>query len=378
MELLNSQQGVFKSNGVEFGLGRISGTNNIFGYVRYIIPGSDAATKNIQRGDAFVGVDGQTLNIDNYVNLLFGPNDNYILNMADISGGVITPNSREVALTKQEITENPVLVSTDLEVNGIKIGYIMYNDFTRNFDDELNEAFGRLKSAGVTELVLDLRYNPGGSVNSAAALASMITGQFNGTLFLKETWNSNIQSKFSESQTNTLFPSEVNGSAINSLNLNKVYVLALGSSASASELIINGLEPHIDVIHIGDVTTGKNEFSITLFDAPNADLRFSPRNLNEVNPNHTYAIQPLVGRNENSIGDSDYTSGLVPDITLEEDLSNLGVLGSPSEPLLARAIQEITNTISRSFISAPAMPIKEITNSKMFKPTKDNMYKELN
>ena len=67
VELLNSQQGVFKSNGVEFGLGRISGTNNIFGYVRYIIPGSDAATKNIQRGDAFVGVDGQTLNIDNYV-----------------------------------------------------------------------------------------------------------------------------------------------------------------------------------------------------------------------------------------------------------------------------------------------------------------------
>ncbi|WP_340063901.1 S41 family peptidase [Ascidiimonas aurantiaca] len=375
VELLNSQQGVFKSNGVEFGLGRITGTTNVFGYVRYIIPGSDAATKNIQRGDAFTGVDGQTLTLDNYVNLLFGSNDTYTLNMADISGGVITPNSREVSLTKQELTENPVLISTHFDVNGTKIGYVMYNAFTSNFDDELNDAFGQLKSARVTELVLDLRYNPGGSVNSSAALASMITGQFNGDLFLKGVWNSNVQNRVAR---NTEFPSQVNGSAINSLNLTKVYILALNSSASASELVINGLEPHINVIHIGDVTTGKNEFSITLFDAPNADLRYRPRNFNEINPNHTYAVQPLVGRNENSIGDSDYTSGLVPDIELKEDLSNLGVLGSQNEPLLARAIQEITGTISRSLISTPVIPIKEITNSKMFKPTKDNMYIELN
>lgn len=380
-ELFNSQQGIFKSNGVEFGLVQFSNNNNIYGYVRYIIPGSDAATKNIQRGDIFIGVDGQTLNLSNYIGLLFGNNDTYTLNMASIENNVISGNGQEVTLTKTELTENPVLVSKSLDVGGTKVGYIMYNGFTGSFDDQLNAAFGQLNSEGVTELVLDLRYNPGGSVASSAALASMITGQFNGDLFLKETWNSKVSATFTSQELETRFPSNTrNGQAINSLNLNRVYILALRSSASASELVINGLDPYINVVHIGTTTRGKNEFSLTLVDNRNTDSRgrpfLPPNNLNTLNPNHTFAIQPLAGRNENANSDSDYTSGLVPNIVLDEDLENLGVLGDENEPLLARALQEIGGSASRTFTKTPAMPIKEITNSKMFKPTKDNMYKD--
>jgi carboxyl-terminal processing protease len=375
--LLNSQQGNFKSNGVEFGLVRFANNNNIYGYVRYIIPGSDAASKNIQRGDIFTGVDGQTLNLNNYQDLLFGDNDTYTLNMADIENNVITPNGQEVSLTKTELTENPVLISKTLDVGGTKVGYVMYNAFTRTFDAQLNDAFGQLKSEGATELVLDLRYNGGGSVSSAAALASMITGQFNGDVFLKGIWSPKYQQALSEEARTTRFTNSLrDGTTINSLNLTKVYIIGLGSTASASELVINGLDPYINVIHIGDTTRGKNEFSITLLDKPNLNPPFATIDPSGANPNHTLALQPLVGKSENSVGDSDYTSGLVPDISLDEDLANLGALGDENEPLLARALQEI-GTVGRGMVTEPLMPIKEVTNSKMFLPTRDNMYVEL-
>ena len=59
------------------------------------------------------------------------------------------------------------------------------------------------------------------------------------------------------------------------------------------------------------------------------------------NPNHTYALQPLVLKTLNSIGNTDYFNGLDPDIILEENTANLGVLGDENEPLLALALQQI-------------------------------------
>src|SRR5690606_12543397 len=76
-ELVNSQQGIYKTNGVEFGLSKYSNSDDVFGYVRYILPNSDASTKNIRRGDVFVAVNGTTLTVDNYSELLFGQNDTY-------------------------------------------------------------------------------------------------------------------------------------------------------------------------------------------------------------------------------------------------------------------------------------------------------------
>ena len=82
-ELTNSLAGISKSNGLEFGLVRFQDSEDIFGFVRYIVPNSNASTVEIQRGDLFTGVDGQTLTTSNYIDLLFGENDTYILNMAN-------------------------------------------------------------------------------------------------------------------------------------------------------------------------------------------------------------------------------------------------------------------------------------------------------
>ncbi|MEX0360477.1 MAG: carboxyl-terminal protease, partial [Allomuricauda sp.] len=157
------------------------------------------------------------------------------------------------------------------------------------------------------------------------------------------------------------------------LNLSTVYVLATNSSASASELVMNGLAPYVDVVHIGETTRGKNEFSITLVDDVDNAYIYSSDRENQINPDNNWGIQPLVGRNENADGFFDYTDGLAPDIMLEEDLENLGVLGDPTEPLLARAIEEITGMTGKKSHSVQ-MPAKAFTGSRIETPLRDNMF----
>ncbi len=297
--------------------------------------------------------------------------------MADIADGVITPNGREVMLTKEEgLTENPVFIAETLDINNQKIGYLMYNGFTNEFDEDLNNAFGQFMADGVTDLILDLRYNSGGSVNSSRLLSSMIFSTNTNLLYLRQRWNDKIQAVFSGEDLEDYFASSTNaGSTINSLSLNRVYVLTTNSSASASELVINGLDPYIEVIKIGTTTRGKNEFSLTMVDDPDregAPYIYSPSREDQINPNNSWAIQPLVGRNENSVGFSDYTAGFAPDIELAEDLENPGILGDVNEPLLARAIEEITGISSKRDFTVKS-PLIEMTSSKMYQPMKDNM-----
>lgn len=374
--LTNSLAGISKSNGLEFSLFVFSGSDDIYGSVRYIVAGSDAATKNIARGDLFTGVNGQTLNRDNYRDLLFGDSDTYTLNMADVEGDQIVPNGQEVTLTKEEnLAENPILIDKIFEVSGKKIGYLMYNGFTNEYDEQLNEVFGRFVSGGVTDLVLDLRYNPGGSVRTSVFLSSMIYGTNTKDVFSKAIYNSKYQSILARENTDTrrfFADKTTNGTAINSLNLSKVYVLTTTGTASASELVINSLEPYVDVVQIGQKTRGKNEFSVTLVDDRGNRYIYNQERRNQIKQGNNWAIQPLIGRNENATGFSDYTEGLIPEIELEEDLANMGILGDQNEPLLAKAIEQITGSGKRNF--TVKMPANAMTDSKMFTATKDNMY----
>jgi C-terminal processing protease CtpA/Prc len=341
LELEGALQGTTKNNGAEFGISYKAGsTTELFGYVRYIIANSDASTKNIKRGDFFTAVNGTQLTISNYKSLLFGSNETYTLNLADYNGTAIVANGKSVELTKTVLSENPILINKVITSGAHKIGYLMYNGFYANYDTQLNQAFASLKSQGVTDLVLDLRYNGGGSVQTAARLASMITGQFTGKVFAKQQWNAKINTYFETNNPATLinsFTDKIGTTAINSLNLTKVYILTTKSTASASELVINGLEPHINVIQIGDVTTGKNVGSVTLYDSPT----FGAENRN---PKHKYAMQPIVLKIVNSIGFGDYFNGLQPDFLVKETISTYGILGDTSEPLLSYAIGKITGT----------------------------------
>jgi carboxyl-terminal processing protease len=353
------------NNGMDYGLRYKSGsTTDIYGWVRYIIPNSDAATKPITRGNIFYAINGTPLTIDNYRTLL--ANDTYTINLADYDGGNITPNGQSVSLTKTELAENPILLNTVITQNEKKIGYLMYNGFYSSYDSQLNTAFGNFLAQGVTHLVLDLRYNSGGSVSTATKLASMITGQFTGQLFARQQWNAKAQAYYEDNNPSSLENKFIGG--LNSLNLNKVYVLTTKSSASASELVINCLKPYINVVQIGDVTTGKNVGSITLYDSPT----FAKEN---VNPNHKYAMQPIVLKTVDKNGFGDYTTGIAPTLLLPENLNNLGVLGNVNEPLLNAAINQIIAS-GRQLPQVPSIIERDFIDAKSINPLRSEMYVE--
>ena len=333
VSLENALSGVTLNNGMEFGLVFYpDGSGDVFGYVRYVLPNSSAASTALQRGDIFNTIDGQQINETNYNDLL-AP-DTYSIGLATFDGFTITPTDTTIELTKSQITENPIHIAQTLTIEGQKVGYLMYNAFTRDFDPELNAVFGTFKNQGIDHLILDLRYNGGGSVETAVDLSSMFTGQFNNQKFYTEQWNQDRQAQYASPG---LFNTQIsNGDVINSLNLDRVYIITSARSASASELVINGLAPYITITQVGDTTTGKFQASFLLYDAPTPNFSRS-----QANVNHTYAMLPLVFKTVNAAGSTDYVDGLVPDIEQKENYANLGQLGTITEPLLAETLNQI-------------------------------------
>ena len=326
----------------------------MIGFVKYILKGSNAEEKNIKRGDLFTGVNGAVLTASNYRSLLFGNNMNYTLNMAAARNGSIFNTGVDVELTKEENFEiNPIQISEIINLDKIgqnenkKIGYLMYNQFVSNKSHELNQVFDNFKNEGVSELVIDLRYNGGGSIKNCVELASMITGQFTNEIFAEEQWNSKLlpylRNNFGKETLINRFRAVLeDGEEINSLNLNRVFIITSSESASASELLINGLSSYINVIQIGEKTVGKNVGSITVYDYID--------NEQTKNPDHTYAMQPIVLKIANNDGFADYADGLYPDYFIEEDLQDMGVLGTKDEPILSKVLDVINGT-SKSPIS---------------------------
>ena len=336
--LLQQLSGVFKSNGLEYLLFAEPGSNSkVFGVIKIVLNNSVASNLNLKRGQVFNAVDGVQMTRENFGKLL--NSESYTLNFAkyntndtpESSDDTIEPTSQSVKLVKEVYKENPVYLTKVIESNGMKIGYLVYNSFTADYDTQLNDAFAELKSQNVQHLVLDLRYNGGGSVNSAVLLGSMITGQFNEEVFSKLIYNEELQ----ELNSDYKFKNQLaKGQSINSLNLKKVYVLTTIGSASASELVINSLKPYIDVVQIGVNTRGKTQASMPIYDSP--DL--GPNN---VNPAHSYILLPLIANSVDKNGGIVPPDGIVPNIERVEHPATLGILGDVNEPLLAAALNSI-------------------------------------
>ena len=344
IELEQYLSGVSLSNGLNYGLVYLPNSNNeIFGYVRYVNNGSAADLANINRGDIFRSIDNIPLSIDNYSDLL--SQEIYTVNFAnyfnndteDISDDIIELNDINIELQKAPLIKNPVHHYSTLDYSGGKIGYLMYNQFVSNYDDYLKTIFSEFKSNSVDELILDLRYNPGGSINSAIVLASLITGQFENEIFNTEQWNNDIQNYWINNNPEYLINRFTTFQS--SLSLTRVYILTTRSSASASELIINCLKPYINVVQIGTPTYGKYQASVTLYDSEN----FSNQN---VNRSHNYALQPLVLKTLNVNGVTDYYNGINPDYEYEERAFDMGEVGDLNEPMLNFTLDIIDSRIS--------------------------------
>ncbi|OOG77425.1 S41 family peptidase [Algoriphagus sp. A40] len=341
-ELINALNGVNLEAGYEFILYRENPTSdNVVAEVSYIKKNSPASNVDLQRGDVINKINGTVLTIGNYQQLLGEIDGMHTLSYSrfdeESEGFVAKP---DVTLTAVQLAENPNFLDTIYTVNGEKIGYVVYHFFAPGpgenstaYDNEMDGIFGKFKAEGIDHLIVDFRYNSGGYVSSAVNLASLIApGVSSSSIFSKTKYNSYLMEELEQLrnvQTSFLAKNQNLG---NTMEGNRVYILTTSRTASASELIINGLKPYMDVAIVGDTTTGKNVGSIPFED--------------EENDQNNYGILPIVSQSFNSLDQSDYTEGFVPNITLKESQERLRPLGDINELLLRTAIGQITGITS--------------------------------
>lgn len=321
--------------------------------INYVVPGSAAAIAGLKRGDVITKVNGANLTSSNYTQLF---NSSFTVTIAatvqDTSSAIVTTDGKTVTITETSIDANPVAYYKLFESGTKKIGYLVYNGFESDYNDELNAAFAKMKADGVNELILDLRYNGGGSVETSEALASMITGQFTGQNYIYFDFNNkhNDEDGYDKLKDNIQYYTMVNSEPtksgdpvpINSLGLSKVYVLQSIGTASASELLINSLRKFIPVTTVGYESVGKFVGSITLYDSPSDDWT----SYDNRNKTHNWKLQPIVFAYYNKDRDANPTGGLIPNYEVNpyDYFNTIKEFGDLSDPALQKAMSLITGS----------------------------------
>lgn len=366
-EQLKSFAGTNKSYGIRLGpsLFNTETGGNVYIYIAYVVPNSPAEAAGLKRGDLIYRVDGTVMNPDNYqvINNLFNE-DTVTIGVGRFVDGVFQATGNDVEITRIEYAATPIQYFDIIDKGDKQIGYLVYNSFKYPFHGELNDVFGYFKDNDINELVLDLRYNGGGTVVTAAFLASMIKGDITpgqdafADLRYNSKRNEDKGSLYPFFSDVYLYDFDGNFDGTEPMNrltsIETLYVLTSPGTASASEMIINGLLPYMNVITIGGTTVGKNEGSITVVDSPGS--YDSPENRN---PDHTIGMQPIVFQIYNSLGENDYDNGFVPAIVIDEMeyATEIKPFGDITEPFLAAAISQITGTTAKMDLR-PSMNVK--------------------
>lgn len=322
--------------GMEFLLtGDPTGTTaHTFARVLYVLPDSPAEEAGIQRGDWISTIDQERITTDNYKQL--------------IQGGVISLKRNQLVQNENGLTWqvrdslnvgpsammeiNPFFLNKVFEVEGQKIAYLVYNEFATGpnnegtesvYNEQMKQIFAQFKAQSPDAFILDLRYNNGGFLQCAQALGSLLApASAMGKDFVNLTFNAQASPQVIR------YPFDKNYADAN-LNLDKVYILTGGQTASASEAVINGLIPYMgaeNVVLIGTKTEGKNV----------AMQQFK-------NETHGLTLWPVVAFVANANDEGNYSEGFNPHHELDENKqTHWYPLGDPEEYLLKNTLSLIT------------------------------------
>ena len=323
------------------------------GVVKYVFPNTPAAQAGITRGNIIDKIGGASITASNVGKFFEANTISVNVNNQDFA------NPRTVSLTPVTIQANPVLVDSIYkdrpEFAGKKIGYLFYTNFIGGFNPQLYNSFADFKAQGVTDLIVDLRYNHGGDNMAAVYLASLIaprTDVENKKPFFKLTFNSFLNEMTGGGIVDSLgVVGGITPLGAN-LNLNKVYIIATDDSYSAAELLTFCLRPYMQVVHIGSNTGGKFTASFTIHayndyeGTINTVYRSSSLSSADKNTLKNWAMQPIIAKYVDGTGKDFQNPGyLVPDIpvtSIENQPSAWKPIGSTDDYLLAKAITEIT------------------------------------
>ena len=277
-----------------------------------VFPESPAAEAGLGRGDRITQINGRqvaSMIADGSIGAAFGASDIGVA--SDIVFQTRAGAAGQARLVKRVVTIPTVSLTRAFDVDGRRVGYLFFRNFVTPSYAALDEAFAALRDAGVNELVLDLRYNGGGLVDVAVHLSSLIGGS---------TTAGQTMATYVHNSRNTALNKTLRFESVNPLNLSQLVVIATRSSASASELVINGLRPYMPVAIIGDTTYGKpvGQYGLTFCDKVLAPVSFSLRNAN---------------------GQGDYFEGLPATCGAADDADH--DLGDATEGSLAEALTYI-------------------------------------
>lgn len=348
-------------NGNDFGIklgayDQGSGTFALF--VLAVYPGSPADKAGIVRSHRIYKINGRSIG-DNYTNDRDFINSAFNATTIDIEGVKYTNGTSGAAytahLTKAVYKSSPIYATKVFDVDSKKIGYLAYGRFSSLSASkaELDAAFENFNTKGVTDLIIDLRYNGGGYVSSAEHIINHIApASATGQVMYAEHYNSLMQAGGARIMANQPFTDasgkivylpngtmatyanvdySIGGnterflktSSFNSSNtITKVVFIVSGSTASASELVINCLKPFMDVKLVGVKTYGK-------------PVGFFPVRLE-----NKYDVYFALFQSKNSLGQGDYFDGIAPDINDDFD-DPRNNFGDPAEHYISLAIQQI-------------------------------------
>lgn len=352
-DLLNSLSGITNESGYDYNL-LSTNDNKIIGYITYVKENTPASEK-LKRGMFFNRINGEVLEQSNYSEIIKKIKQKHKLGLINLDSNTFEYTEEgEIELDViQKYAENPIHFYKIYTVNDKKIGYLVYNLFSRGqrsseYEVEMNEIFKIFKDSNINEFILDLRYNGGGSVYTSQVLASLISGRGKDDIYCYDEFNDILTDfytrNYGEDYMTSYFLDEITYEKetiqLNKLsNLSRIYILTSRRTASASELIINTLRPYFgpeNVKIIGGKTYGKNVGSYTIYETNERKQA-----------NNKWGMQPIVLKLSNKEHFSDYGNGFSPDIDIiEHKFLPMKELGDTEEIMLKTAINDILGKTS--------------------------------
>ena len=330
--------GISTTYGFDLRFSYIGQTEELVAIVRYVYPGTPADRAGIRRGDLLLKLNGGPITVKNYADFYDKPT--IVVNKGILKDKTLTAEPVGVAMTAVEMYQDPILKDTVINKDGHRVGYLCYTDYTERSTAELIKVFTRFKTAGVTDVVLDLRYNGGGYVSTARALCSILAPEAamkKKERFLFKLWNENYMSYWkSKGRNDELYETFVDTLGIN-MNLNRLYILTGKGTASASELTLTGLTPYMDVVQIGDTTHGKFCGGIVLM----PKHLWWDKSASYYQEIKNWGMYVMIYKFSNKRND-EFPRGFAPKYVVKEYLLELYPFGDERDPLLGKALELIT------------------------------------
>lgn len=304
--------------------------------VEYVYPGSPADKAGLKRGDIVLTINDEWINDENFADLYYAENATFGLGKIEMSGETnkISLSGESLKIKAEIINADPSIYDTIFYVNEKPVGYYVFTEFNtgNRCISTMDAIFDKFKSAGVKDLILDLRYNGGGSLETANHLASAIApaSVANGkNVFFSYIYNNVLNDYYRQNAGDDYFKVNLPKNEHNA-DMENLYVLCTSNTASASELVTCGLMPYMNVKLIGTSTHGKY-CGMFCFD----------KSVEEKLEN--WFLCPICFKYANSRGLTDFKNGLAPDYYVEDDVTNYLPFGDVNDPMLATALDVIGN-----------------------------------